>query len=152
MQFSRARFSFRLLRHRYAALLVVDQLCGAAGMQSLDCSRRARTVRAGSDEAGFGLDCDGEPAPEDANPRRGASSEPSACKRHPSNEDARSEEHTSELQSLMRISYAVFCLKKKNHRKQIDRANKQYRTKTTSPQKINHIHSKDHTNTSPNNL
>src|SRR3546814_997848 len=30
---------------------------------------------------------------------------------------ARSEEHTSELQSLMRISYAVFCLKKKNHEK-----------------------------------
>src|SRR3546814_10376782 len=29
----------------------------------------------------------------------------------------RSEEHTSELQSLMRISYAVFCLKKKNHTK-----------------------------------
>src|SRR3546814_4977233 len=28
--------------------------------------------------------------------------------------DHRSEEHTSELQSLMRISYAVFCLKKKN--------------------------------------
>src|SRR3546814_13020823 len=28
--------------------------------------------------------------------------------------DQRSEEHTSELQSLMRISYAVFCLKKKN--------------------------------------
>src|SRR3546814_4651540 len=28
--------------------------------------------------------------------------------------NARSEEHTSELQSLMRISYAVFCLKKKN--------------------------------------
>src|SRR3546814_9413373 len=31
--------------------------------------------------------------------------------------NARSEEHTSELQSLMRISYAVFCLKKKNKRK-----------------------------------
>src|SRR3546814_4807957 len=30
--------------------------------------------------------------------------------------DHRSEEHTSELQSLMRISYAVFCLKKKNKR------------------------------------
>src|SRR3546814_5623290 len=29
-------------------------------------------------------------------------------------EGARSEEHTSELQSLMRISYAVFCLTKKN--------------------------------------
>src|SRR3546814_2181915 len=30
----------------------------------------------------------------------------------------RSEEHTSELQSLMRISYAVFCLKKKNNNRQ----------------------------------
>src|SRR3546814_3426469 len=29
--------------------------------------------------------------------------------------DLRSEEHTSELQSLMRISYAVFCLKKQNN-------------------------------------
>src|SRR3546814_6544274 len=35
----------------------------------------------------------------------------------------RSEEHTSELQSLMRISYAVFCLKKKN--KNIRENNKQ---------------------------
>src|SRR3546814_3354623 len=36
--------------------------------------------------------------------------------------DIRSEEHTSELQSLMRISYAVFCLKKKKKRiyKKID--------------------------------
>src|SRR3546814_3941791 len=33
----------------------------------------------------------------------------------PSVVDPRSEEHTSELQSLMRISYAVFCLKKKNN-------------------------------------
>src|SRR3546814_1157805 len=32
----------------------------------------------------------------------------------------RSEEHTSELQSLMRISYYVFCLKKKNTNKQHD--------------------------------
>src|SRR3546814_10559071 len=32
----------------------------------------------------------------------------------------RSEEHTSELQSLMRISYAVFCLKKKTHHKHDD--------------------------------
>src|SRR3546814_3525971 len=30
---------------------------------------------------------------------------------------SRSEEHTSELQSLMRISYAVFCLKKKKNKK-----------------------------------
>src|SRR3546814_7585902 len=39
---------------------------------------------------------------------------------------ARSEEHTSELQSLMRISYAVFCLKKKTHKY------KQRRLKTKS--------------------
>src|SRR3546814_3611037 len=32
---------------------------------------------------------------------------------------ARSEEHTSELQSLMRISYAVFCLKKKQRKRHI---------------------------------
>src|SRR3546814_10339390 len=33
----------------------------------------------------------------------------------PQHLEQRSEEHTSELQSLMRISYAVFCLKKKQH-------------------------------------
>src|SRR3546814_2035996 len=39
-----------------------------------------------------------------------------AIRRHLAFRDYRSEEHTSELQSLMRISYAVFCLKKKrNH-------------------------------------
>src|SRR3546814_7394816 len=50
----------------------------------------------------------------------------------------RSEEHTSELQSLMRISYAVFCLKKKNtnrneHMESI--ANKTKRDKRTKQQK-----------------
>src|SRR3546814_8421273 len=35
--------------------------------------------------------------------------------------EARSEEHTSELQSLMRISYAVFCLKKKKYTTQEQR-------------------------------
>src|SRR3546814_5134890 len=50
-----------------------------------------------------------------------ASSSPPACRpprpTHPlytQQRSIRSEEHTSELQSLMRISYAVFCLKKKN--------------------------------------
>src|SRR3546814_7292410 len=50
---------------------------------------------------------------------------------------ARSEEHTSELQSLMRISYAVFCLKKKK--------NKSYNTTTTLPdrsQKEQQLHIK----------
>src|SRR3546814_7594981 len=43
--------------------------------------------------------------------------------------DLRSEEHTSELQSLMRISYAVFCLKKKithTYRKQSEQLMKQH--------------------------
>src|SRR3546814_3044810 len=35
----------------------------------------------------------------------------------PGGDHVRSEEHTSELQSLMRISYAVFCLKKKKRKK-----------------------------------
>src|SRR3546814_8100361 len=38
---------------------------------------------------------------------------------------ARSEEHTSELQSLMRISYAVFCLKNKNRRRREKRVMRQ---------------------------
>src|SRR3546814_5935161 len=38
--------------------------------------------------------------------------------------ELRSEEHTSELQSLMRISYAVFCLKKKKRTKQIIKTNR----------------------------
>src|SRR3546814_11575974 len=38
--------------------------------------------------------------------------EPAGTAAHP----VRSEEHTSELQSLMRISYAVFCLKKKKNK------------------------------------
>src|SRR3546814_7099069 len=43
--------------------------------------------------------------------------------------DLRSEEHTSELQSLMRISSAVFCLKKKKHTTQA-------KSTTTSPKQI----------------
>src|SRR3546814_2837136 len=41
----------------------------------------------------------------------------------------RSEEHTSELQSLMRISYAVFCLKKKTD---IEKKREQYNTPSVS--------------------
>src|SRR3546814_7829005 len=48
----------------------------------------------------------------------------------------RSEEHTSELQSLMRNSYAVFCLKtKKNHTAH---------TTTLTPQHYSHYHTKSH--------
>src|SRR3546814_2785828 len=44
----------------------------------------------------------------------------------------RSEEHTSELQSLMRISYAVFCLKKTKTYKPTQRQNQLYYTTKTS--------------------
>src|SRR3546814_8902347 len=47
----------------------------------------------------------------------------------------RSEEHTSELQSLMRISYADFCLKKKNKNKQQNTNRQQYRNTKKQQQK-----------------
>src|SRR3546814_4691199 len=53
---------------------------------------------------------------------------------------ARSEEHTSELQSLMRISYAVFCLKKKKKKKNIT----QIISKTNSKDKNYHITTKSY--------
>src|SRR3546814_9165029 len=40
---------------------------------------------------------------------------------------ARSEEHTSELQSLMRISYAVFCLKKKKKKKTLQKQHRKHK-------------------------
>src|SRR3546814_2855113 len=60
---------------------------------------------------GFGNPAE-TPAPK-SSPAPGAAPTPTPA---PTNGAAppRSEEHTSELQSLMRISYAVFCLKKKN--------------------------------------
>src|SRR3546814_2621373 len=45
---------------------------------------------------------------------RGVDDDVEVIVRHGLHADPRSEEHTSELQSLMRTSYAVFCLKKKN--------------------------------------
>src|SRR3546814_7510030 len=52
---------------------------------------------------------------------------------------SRSEEHTSELQSLMRISYAVFCLKKKTEKPNICRQHTN--TKRISPT----VHTQHHT-------
>src|SRR3546814_4080827 len=51
----------------------------------------------------------------------------------------RSEEHTSELQSLMRISYAVFCLKTKNTTKQPQSPSNSQLLKSTQTHKI-YIH------------
>src|SRR3546814_1808909 len=61
----------------------------------------------------------------------------SACRRRHSHSGtgSRSEEHTSELQSLMRISYAVFCLKKKrtkNNSKTVAKSSKTDLTQTAA--------------------
>src|SRR3546814_7553282 len=47
----------------------------------------------------------------------------------------RSEEHTSELQSLMRISYAVFCLKKKTLNKELNQTHQKHNKRRTYRQK-----------------
>src|SRR3546814_9673392 len=49
------------------------------------------------------------------------------------NNRSRSEEHTSELQSLMRISYAVFCLKKKSTQTVRTKHNTEHNTTLLSP-------------------
>src|SRR3546814_2765067 len=72
--------------------------------------REHRDHRAGSGQAQLGVHCRRHPDIgqiqfTDHGPRRRGE-----------HTGLRSEEHTSELQSLMRISYAVFCLKKKKHK------------------------------------
>src|SRR3546814_5921270 len=58
---------------------------------------------------------------------------------------ARSEEHTSELQTLMRISYAVFCLKKKKTKRRIIELN--HSTQTQQKYLSQQAKTKLHTNT-----
>src|SRR3546814_4636516 len=48
----------------------------------------------------------------------------------------RSEEHTSELQSLMRISYAVFCLNKHTNNHDLKHQHNGLRTETCKPQQV----------------
>src|SRR3546814_7778546 len=57
----------------------------------------------------------------------------------------RSEEHTSELQSLMRISYAVFCLKKKMHHNKNNNTNHTHHTMQHTHTHINPYQLKVHT-------
>src|SRR3546814_8675998 len=65
----------------------------------------------------------------------------------------RSEEHTSELQSLMRISYAVFCLKKKKQFKNNNASNNRYEDTTMKINTHNnkHEHAYITHNKAPNN-
>src|SRR3546814_10029379 len=61
---------------------------------------------------------------------------PDGRKRRHARAPARSEEHTSELQSLMRISYAVFCLKKKKHKQKTLNVNTPPKHHHTQPQHV----------------
>src|SRR3546814_3591851 len=78
------------------------------------CALRLRQFQFDRDPDGGDRRARPEPAPDDRQARPEG-----AARGQPVESDvggARSEEHTSELQSLMRISYAVFCLKKKKTR------------------------------------
>src|SRR3546814_1373721 len=68
------------------------------------------TVRRGSSASRPSASRSGSPT----NGKSTTSTQPAPASVRPIRRRSRSEEHTSELQSLMRISYAVFCLKKKN--------------------------------------
>src|SRR3546814_2592513 len=90
-----------LLAERYAGFVAVDRAASSRSMSNRACSPAssampsiARLARASASSS-----------------RRMAAS--AGVPRVKSSARTRSEEHTSELQSLMRISYAVFCLKKK---------------------------------------
>src|SRR3546814_4738002 len=85
---------------------VSDTLACYRGHAVFDSSQRWRP------EAGSACPGSGGASSPARPPRTAATSAPhDGCRRC---SKARSEEHTSELQSLVRISYAVFCLKKKN--------------------------------------
>src|SRR3546814_2101547 len=101
--------------------LVADQPCNGEGLAvaQLQCGLCAPRLEAGDrqpvdddrgrriDRADFGRDDQVDEAV-------------LKHRRREAQADARSEEHTSELQSLMRISYAVFCLQKKKKHKHND--------------------------------
>src|SRR3546814_1567134 len=104
------RAKLRLLRdsRRHAGRPgTVASILAAAGRWPLAArARRDRDLRAGPGETHPVVAFRGERQPHHR---------PPYCRRRPQRRlpQLRSEEHTSELQSLMRISYAVFCLKKK---------------------------------------
>src|SRR3546814_17608703 len=91
--------ALRRVAHRHQRPLGdAGVLVGALELQQaidVDVRRRALEILVGADDDALGVDLVDHARP----PRHDG--------------HARSEEHTSELQSLMRISYAVFCLKKK---------------------------------------
>src|SRR3546814_4016893 len=100
-------------RHRHALLSARNHDAGVAKLDRLGGKRNRAQARAAelidADRGGF------LPDPR-INCGLAGRVLPLPCGQYLAEDDFRSEEHTSELQSLMRISYAVFCLKKKKNK------------------------------------
>src|SRR3546814_2430453 len=103
-----ARFCLlsRLREHENSNLYSKMRVYDGESLREVD--PRAKSMQEYKDAAGVDEGMDGVST-------RFAFKALSATFNHDPSEITRSEEHTSELQSLMRISYAVFCLKKKNN-------------------------------------
>src|SRR3546814_7305434 len=104
----------------YTTLFRSDQARGAPAADYATWERRMRRyVAAGCafdlEENEDRIRCVAAPI-HDASGRTVAAISVSSAAQYMDKERMRSEEHTSELQSLMRISYAVFCLKKKKQK------------------------------------
>src|SRR3546814_3259062 len=94
------------------ALPIWASRCGS----STRTTRRSAPSRSAAASSIWTSSCAADRVPRESSPRHAAiTASPSAS---PHGGMARSEEHTSELQSLMRISYAVFCLEKTQYRTQ----------------------------------
>src|SRR3546814_9872316 len=93
---------------------------------------RARHRQAAADQMGDRL----EPRVRQLCGRSGAQPGDRDGRRRQPRQGCRSEEHTSELQSLMRISYAVFCLKKKKtkHNTEADKSHEMIHMQSESKQ------------------
>src|SRR3546814_5439629 len=98
--------------HEINALDLLRIIGGQAGEQQYadDADRQAERARLHEH-----VDDHRDEDADDAHDQEGAEARQVLLGRIAVEAEARSEEHTSELQSLMRISYAVFCLKKKKN-------------------------------------
>src|SRR3546814_2398042 len=111
----------------------------SSDLRAGDGARRDRLCQADAPPPGDGLhELDRAGCDQYGDGRRAGARQPAAgavCPRRRLCQ--RSEEHTSELQSLMRISYAVFCLKKKTHTLHL--TNSKLTNTYTPPTHPNHI-------------
>src|SRR3546814_4595059 len=97
---------------RTDTLFPYPTLFRSPGRSGVSAGRPVRTVHAGVHGGCGAGHRAGDP---DANPLSQPTGGVTTMKLQRRTQGGRSEEHTSELQSLMRISYAVFCLQKKNN-------------------------------------